>query len=496
MKKYNEILDSFKKLISEVEYYNYITNTVVYWDKLMSMPKNAIEYRSKIMGFLADKQYQCFTSQEFSNYMKYFDGNPQNTNLTNAMIENFKLNSQAIKDIPEEEYDRYICLIAKSEQIWEEAREKNDYILFLPYLKEIMQSFRNFAEYWGYEKEPYDALLNFYVEDFNTEKVDALLAPLKNSLLKMLRKTELNKIKKIPNLGKISKEKQLKIWELLLKEIGFDFTAGRLDAGSHTTILANYPKDVRIINSFEEDDIRVGIFNVLHSGGRGIYQQKIDASLIGTMLADPPSCAIKEAIGRFYENMIGKNYAFWKRIFPSLVSIIPEIAEIGLDSFYIWINQVQPTPIRISADEVTFLLHIIIRYEIERALINEEIQEEEAADLWKKKYKEYLNIEILRDSEGILQDIHWAAGYIGYFPTYILSNFTAAQFVAALETEMGDLSSLLERGGMKKVNDWLEKNVYKWGAIYSSYDLIESVSGEEVNPEYYIQYLRNKFSIL
>ncbi|MDD7347279.1 MAG: carboxypeptidase M32 [Clostridiales bacterium] len=498
---YYRRLKEFRNMITQAEYYDYILNTVVFWDKALIMPKKSIEYRSSVISFLGDKRYRLLSSPEFAEYITYFDGNKENSEVTEAMIRNLKQSSEGISAIPQNEYKRYITLIAKSEQIWEEAKVTNDFEKFLPYLKEIMATFRKFADYWGYEKEPYDALLNFYVEDFSCDKVDKLIEPLKPALIefnyeqnhKARKGVDKDQIKKI--LGDVPVEKQLEIWKYILKEIGFDFECGRVDPGPYTTILANNPTDVRIINSYEPDDITVGIFNVLHSGGKGIYQQNIDLSLMGTMLADPPSCAIKESIGRFYENIIGKNYGFWQRIFHGLCQILPDIEKVGIDNMYSYINRTDAGPIRISAGESTYLLHIIIRYELERHLIAGNIDEEECRRIWNEKYKEYLGVNVKSDSDGILQDIHWASGYIGYFPTYILANIVSAQFTGIMENELGSLDSLLEKEGIGKINEWMKANVYKYGSLYDSYDLIKTASGEELNPQYYMDYLRKKFSL-
>ncbi len=493
---YSKMLEEFKELITSVEYYNYTLNSLVYWDKITCMPKNAIEYRSKIMAFLANKQYMILSSEKFEKYIKYFDGNKHNDYITNIMVERIKQNSVAVKAIPEQEYIDYIGLIAMAEQVWEEAKENDDYEKLKPYLEKITGEFRKFAEYWTYEKEPYDALLNYYVEGYTSEKVDEMISVIKPVIIEIMKEREAaeKSLKLIEPIKGISAEKQLELWKLILSEIGFDFDAGRVDIGGHTTILASHPDDVRVVNSYSDDDLCVGIFNVLHSGGKGVYQQHIDRKLLGTLLADPPSCAIKEAVGRFYENIIGKSRGFWDRLFPKAVEIIPELGEVGLDNFYNYINRCEPSAIRISADELTYLLHIIIRYELERGLIDGTYNVDTVRKAWNEKYKSYLGVEIKNDREGILQDIHWSSGYFGYFPTYLLSNFAAAQLAGAIEKEYGELNELIREGGMDKITDWMSKNIYVWGYIYNSYELVENACKEEINPDYYTGYLRKKFS--
>lgn len=494
--QYDEKLTEFKELIKKIEYIKYTLNSLIYWDKITYMPKEAIGYRSQVMSFLADEQYKLFTCDAFRSYVEYFDGNPKNDCVTEAMIKRIKRNFLYVSKIPEKEYSAYIELIAVSEQIWAEAQEKSDFQMFLPQFEKIFDCFRKFAEYWGYEDDPYDALMGYYEEGMTVGKIDPIVQEVKTFLIDFI-----DQIKKEGHIKeewkqnyKVDLNRQEKLWKAILNKIGFSFQRGRLDTGSHTTILANSPYDVRIVNTYSEADLKTGIFNVLHSGGKGIYQQSIAPELLGTFLCEVPSFAMEESIGRFYENMIGRNKGFWQCFFDTAKEIIPEIEESSAQLFYEKGNLMHPSAIRLNADELTYLVHVIVRYELERDLIGGKIKVRDLPKIWKEKYQSYLGIIPENDGEGVLQDIHWAAGYVGYFPTYFLSNLWAAQLAAAIEKEMGSLEQLTAEGRFDQINHWLKEKVYRFGAIYSSEELIESATGEPLSSKYYIDYLRKKYS--
>ncbi len=261
----------------------------------------------------------------------------------------------------------------------------------------------------------------------------------------------------------------------------------------HPTTLANSPDDVRIITSYSEKDIRVGIFNTLHEGGKGLYEQDIDKRLMGTMLAEVSSFGVEEAEARLYENIIGRSHGFWKYFYGQLQQQCPEMDGVSIEEFYKSINKVEPSLIRNDADELTYILHIIIRYEIENDLINNRIKVEDLPEIWNEKYKEYLGVEPESDDEGVLQDIHWAAGYFGFFPSYFMANLISAQFMATIEEEVGSIDKLLEDGRLDIIHKWVSENVHSYGAIYSPTELVEKATGKPLESKYYINYLRNKY---
>ncbi len=495
--KYGKMLFEFKEKVRRIEYLKYTLNSLIYWDKITYMPMNGIEYRSQVMGFLAEELYKALSDSQLKKYVEYFDGNKRNDKIVNGMVIRIKKNNSYVNKIPEREYGQYISLIANAEQIWEKAKEKDDFKLFSPYLEKIVEYFKYFAEYWGYEENPYDALIGYYEEGMTVKEIDKLSSELRDSIIELLnqiREKEGNAAKNNePGRISLTIEKQKELSEWILSTIGFDFNSGRLDQGAHPTTLASSPEDVRIVTSYNENNIKTGIFNTLHEGGKGLYEQDIDKNLMSTLLAEVASFGVEEAIGRFYENIVGRSRGFSDSICSKLKRLSPQFEKLKPEEFYKNINKVEPSLIRIDADELTYTLHIIIRYELEKELINGQISVSQLPEVWNKKYKEYLGIEPPNNSQGVLQDIQWAAGYFGFFPSYFLANLMAAQFAAMMENEIGSLEELIFTGQFEKIHNWLAENVHKCGAVYSASDLIKKVTGGGVSSKYYISYLRRKY---
>lgn len=494
---YDKRLAEFKEYIRKIEYQKWTLNSLIYWDKVTNMPKGSHEYRAKVMAHMGEEMYNMMQNIKFLNDIKYFLNNPKNDDITNAMIYRLINSSSEISLIPVKEYQEYLELIAESEVIWEQARKENDFELFRPYLEKIFNCFRNFADYWGYEKNPYDALMQYYVSGVTTEIIDGLIDEVKPFLIESLtkiRELEESRKDRESELCFATPEKQKSLWEEVLRKIGFDFDYGRVDIGEHPTILANSPYDVRIVNNYRDEDAYFGFFNILHSAGKGMYHQSIDKELLGTMLAEPPTFVIEEAIGRFYENIIGRSKGFWNDNIEMFHEATSSDKKIDSREGYEHVNRINCSQVRIEADEISYLLHIIIRYEIEKDIIDGKLKVKDLPKEWNEKCKAYLGSEPKNDSEGVLQDIHWAAGYVGYFPTYILSNLISTQLANAMETEIGDLSELAEKGEYAKIKDWLKENIFKYGARCHTRELVENASGEKLSPKYYIRYLRNKYS--
>ncbi len=490
---YEKRLQELKQIISKIEYIQYTLNGLMYWDKVTYMPKGSIEYRSKVMSFLGDELYHMLIDRAFIKYINYFSDNPKNDYVTDAMIKRIKRNSYFVNKVPEEQYGRYIELIAVSEQVWEEAKKQNDFSVFAPYLEKIIETFTDFAEYWGYEENPYDALMSYYEDGLTVKIIDGFIEKLKPVLIDILKNTS-NTNDEEDVTVQLDDEKQKELWQEILSDFGFSFEYGRVDIGVHPTVLTNSPYDVRIVNAYDKDDVQAGISNVLHSCGKGIYAQSVDKSLMGTFLAGAPSFMMEEVIGRLYENILGKSRGFSDYLFDKICKKKPDMKNITKNSFYQSMNKFNISPLRFKADEVSYLLHIVIRYELERDLINGKIKVSDLQEQWNKKYYEYLGVIPESDSEGILQDIQWAAGYVGYFPCYFIANLMSVQFAVTMEKDIGEIDALFKENKMNLIIKWLKEKVFEHGAVYSSKELLTSVTGEKLNPEYYISYLLRKYS--
>ncbi len=491
---YDSNLSELKGIIREAEYLKYTIGSLIYWDKITYMPPKGIDYRTKVMSFLADEQYKMLSGERFRELVDFFDGNRANGERVDAMIRRIKRNIRFSSAVPEDEYKEYIELIAVAEHVWAKAREEDNFQAFRPFLEKIFATFRSFAAYWGGGRDIYDALLEYYEEGLTTEGLDEMVSEIKPFLSEMVSRGRRpegleGEIRVSRVCGAVQEEK----WRRVLEKLGFDFQAGRVDTGDHPTILANSPDDVRIVNSFLENDIGYGLTNILHSGGKGIYQQSIDRDLLGSFLAEPPSFAMEESIGRFYENIVGRSRGFIEYICEDVYGgVLQDVRPV--DQVFAEVNSVRPSAMRMDADEFTYLLHVIIRYEIERDVINERLKVRDLPQVWKEKYREYLGVEPKNDREGVLQDIHWAGGYVGYFPSYIIANLASAQLKAAMERDLGDLDMVIETGRLNRIREWLTDKVFRWGATYTTGELIKRATGEPLKASYYTDYLRKKLS--
>lgn len=494
-KEYENKLHEVNNYLKDLEYLNSAV-ALIQWDSLVNMPSKAVQYRSEMLGYLSGESYKLSTSSKIKEFVEYFKNSKDVDTVTSATIANIEKEYNKTKKIPEQEYKDYVMASAHAGVAWEEAKNKSDFNIFKPHLKKMVEFNKKFAEYWGYSENRYNALLDIYEPGITTEKLDIVFGELRNALV-----TLLNKIKAAgdkPNIDfftkKFTKEEQESFSKLVLDNMEYDYVeAGRIDESTHpfTTNFGN--KDVRITTHYYENDFRSALFSCIHEAGHGIYEQDIPDSLQGTLLATGASMGIHESQSRFYENIIGKSKEFWKYYYPIAINKFPQFKGISFEEFYKGINYVEPSLIRTEADELTYSIHIIIRYEIEKMLINNDLDVEDVSKVWNEKYNEYLGVEPKNDAEGILQDMHWSDGSFGYFPSYALGNLYGAQFLNKMKKDIPNLYEEISKGNLTIVHNWLKDNIHKFGAVYKPTELIKKVTGEELSAKYFIDYINEKF---
>src|SRR5690606_96568 len=317
----------------------------------------------------------------------------------------------------------------KSESVWEDAKKKAEFSIFQPYLEKLVEKTNRFIKYWDWEGNPYNALLDLYEPGMTVEVLNPVFNEVRKGIIPLLEKIERHG-KKVDTsflFHPFPKEAQRELCIEILNQMGYDFEAGRLDETVHPFETALNPGDVRVTTNYNINDFRVALFGTIHEGGHALYEQNISTDLVGTTLAGGASMGIHESQSLFNENMIGRSRAFWKRNYSLLKQYSSgQFEQVDLEDFYRAINEVKPSLIRIEADELTYPLHIIVRYELEKGLFNEEIAVKDLPAIWNEKYKEYLGSTPDHDGVGVLQDIHWAGGSFGYFPSYALGIIYAA----------------------------------------------------------------------
>ncbi len=492
-----EFLDYIRKMQSYDEAIN-----VMYWDMRTGAPKKGVQQRSEVIGMLSTEAFEMLVSDQMHEYLTALSKEGVYENLhyiSQKAIEILKKEYRKNKVIPSNEYKEYVTLCSNAESVWELAKEKSDFQLFAPFLKKIVNYNKKLIKNWGYEGHKYNALLNEYEPGITVETLDRVFAQVRERIVPLVKQISESTFK--PNTDFIFKpfvkEKQKEISEFLLKELGYDFEAGRLDETVHPFEITLNRNDVRVTTKYDEGDFRTAIFGTIHECGHAIYEQNISEEYEGTLLCSGTSMGIHESQSLFYENFVGRNKGFWQRYFDKLKTYSPEqFSEVSLDRFYEAINESKPSLIRIEADELTYCLHIMIRYEIEKALFNDEISVDELPRIWNEKYEEYLGVTPGNDSQGVLQDVHWAGGSFGYFPSYALGYMYAAQIKNAMIKDLPNFDELIETGQFGEIKDWLTYKIHQFGRTKQPLEILKDVTGEELNAQYLIDYLEGKYRIL
>lgn len=487
-------LERFRELIKEKKLLD-STLAILHWDLETEAPKAGQELLSQMIGNISLKSYEISTSPELIEIVEFLrEMKNELTPVEKKEIEDFYEEMEKLRKIPAEDYKAYTELTAKAQGIWAEAKDKNDYKIFENYLEQIFDYNRIFANYREPEKDPYDVILNDYEKGMNVEKLDEFFRELRREIVPLLEKIKMKKINNEDYIeGKVKKCNQIVFSKYLGEYLGFDFNRGIISQSEHPFTLTVNRDDVRITTKYIEELPLSSIFSTIHECGHGIYEQGIGEELKDTLLADGASMGIHESQSRFYENVLGRSMEFWQPIYKNLQEKYEYLTNVTLDEFYKGINSVRPSLIRVEADELTYSLHIMIRYEIEKGILNGKYKISQLPEIWNEKMKEYLGVEPKNDSEGVLQDVHWSCGLIGYFPSYALGNVYSIQIYNKMKEEM-NLEKLLEDKKLDKIKEWLRNNIHKYGKMKTPKELIEDITGEGLNAKGYIEYLKEKYS--
>ena len=385
------------------------------------------------------------------------------------------------------------------QQAWVEARRNNDFAAFQPWLTQSFALKRQEADALGYPECRYDALLDDYEPEMRTGAVAEVLGALRKELVPLIGKVR--ESRRRPDVSILRRqypvEQQKSFGREAARRIGFDFDRGRLDVTTHPFCSGLGPSDCRITTRYNEKFFNEAFIGILHEAGHGLYDQGLPGAHYGLPPGEAVSLGIHESQSRLWENFVGRSHAFWTCFFPETQRRFPAaLGDVSLDDFYFAVNDVRPSLIRVEADEATYNLHILVRFELERALLDERLDAKDLPEAWNAKYQEYLGIRPPDNAQGVLQDIHWSAGLVGYFPTYALGNLYAAQWFAQAETDMGDLAGLISRGEFRPLLTWLREKIHRQGQRYTAAQLVERVTGKPLSHGPLIAHLRRKLQPL
>lgn len=497
--KLNEYQEKAAALTAAMNLFDYDTQT-------NSLSK-ADKYTSKAMGILADEYHGLFTGKKAARLIKKCMREYENGGLTAVECAIFKqyikLHNE-LSPIPADEYREFKELTSKSVKIWVSAKKNKSFDEFAPILEEIVGWKRKFA---GYRKlkgqKEYDVLLGDYEPDFDMEKLDGIFEDIKREVLPVVKmyRDRTHEDENYDNPEAVNHflhssfdEKKIRELCMFLPEyLGFDMDAGVIAESEHPFTMNIHKYDVRMTNNYSGGDFFGPVFSAIHETGHALYEQGIDDSLVMTIIGEGTSMGMHEAQSRFYENMVGKNMNFWKPLIGKVRNLFPdEMEDISEHDFIKMMNRVCCGAIRIDADELTYPFHIIIRYELEKSLISGTIKVSELKEEWNRKYKQYLGVCPRDDAEGVLQDVHWATGEFGYFPSYVIGSAAAAQVCVHIKSVM-QFDRCLADSKVKDLKKYLTKNIFRYGKAVKTNEILEKIMGEEFDVKYYVRYLCDKY---
>lgn len=487
-------MNNFEKLLEylkQIEFLSYIV-AMMRWEMDTVAPKKSFDYLINASTKYEMESFRLSQNNEYITLIENVINSEEFSNLNEMQkkyIIKIKNDFYKMKNVPEDFYQEYCELRNKSLNSWVEAKEKNDYEIFKPYLIKIINYTKKYYEFMYPNNENlYDCMLNDYEEGINSNMIDNLFSRLKDEIVPIIKKLNNNKVDKIQN--KYTDEELIDIGNYLLDYIGFDNNRGALGIYTHGYTMKLNNNDVRITFS-NKNDIPDICSTVIHEGGHGIFEQNIDESLANFYTYDIDKIALHESQSRFFENILARNINFWKPIYNDIKEKMH--IQISLEEFIKQFNNAMPSFIRTEADELTYCMHIIIRYELEREIFNGNINFDELPQLWNNKYKEYLGIDVKCDREGILQDMHWSEGAFGYFPSYLLGSIFDGMLLETINIKLGNVNDLLEQGRIKEITKFLNENIHKYGGTYNINEVSNRVCGKDLEINGIVNYFKEKY---
>ena len=470
--------------------------TLFEWDNETAAPKEAAERTAAVIGSLSSQYLDIMTGEKLKTALEECSGQmSEMTEVEQAIVRETKEEVEKLERIPADEYRSFAELTARATGIWADAREKKDFSLFAPVLKEIVDYQKRFASYQAKEGQKlYDVMLDNYEKDFGMKELDEFFRVVKEGIVPLLKESA-KRSEQIDDSflsAGYTEEQQEKAARFLAEYVGFDFDRGILAVSAHPFTTNLHNKDVRITTHYL-DRIDSSIYSVIHESGHAVYELGIRDDLTQTPAGQGASMGMHESQSRFFENIMGRNRNFWVPIYGNMQEIFGSpLKEVSLDDFLAAVNKTIPGLIRTEADELSYCLHVLVRYEIEKLMIEENAEIDSLPELWNDKYEEYLGIRPKNDGEGILQDIHWSQGSFGYFPSYALGNAFGAQLYHKMKQEM-DFDGLLREGRADAIREYLREHIHQYGKLKTSRQLLKDATGEDFNPAYYVEYLTERY---
>jgi carboxypeptidase Taq len=495
----SELEKKLKDFLELKKQYDHVT-TLLYWDMETGTPKLGQQAHVDALTYFSTRSFEMGTSDELEQMLQALSEPKEYEALDDTMkfiVTRMKRDMDKDKRIPKDLFEAFVRAQAEAGNAWRDAKNASDFSMFAPHLEKMIEMRKEITGYTDPGKEIYDALLDNYEEGMDTETIDHLFGDLKKELIPLVKQILAAKQPDDSKFkGHYDVDAQKKVQNLLLDYIGFSKDAGSVGETEHPFTLNFNSKDVRVSNHYYEEEPLFAMFSAIHEGGHAIFEQNVNPAYDNTVAGSCCYMGVHESQSRFYENILGRNKNFWLPIYDKLGELLPQFKEITLDEFYHEINHVRNSMIRTEADEVTYCFHIILRYEMEKAIFRDHVPVAKLPELWNEKMKEYLDIVPANDAEGILQDMHWSDASFGYFPSYLLGSIYDGMYLEELEKELGSVDELLAAGKIGEITKWLNQKIHWYGSTRTPKEVIANVCGKEVSAEPLIRYFKEKYSKL
>ncbi|HYO68619.1 MAG TPA: carboxypeptidase M32 [Archangium sp.] len=468
------------------------------WDQETYLPPKAAESRAFQLSTLQGIHHERLVDPRLGELLAWAAGNTHLTEDQRAMVRVLGQERDRAVKVPKALVQALSEAQSRAFVAWREARKENRFSVFQPALERLLALRREQADAYGHDGERYDALLEGFEPGMRVARLSPVLSGLRDNLIPLVAALQAapRQVADLFEGRRFDTEAQWRLSLRLLGDMGFDLEAGRLDKSIHPFSIGQHPQDVRLTTGLEEGTLS-SLFSTLHEGGHGLYEQGFSPAHHRTPLANGPSMGLHESQSRLWENQVGRGRPFWTHYFPVLREAFPQaLADVDLDTFYPAVNRVSRSLIRVEADEVTYNLHIILRYELELLLIRDELPLDELPSAWNERMRRFLGVTPPDDAQGVLQDIHWSWGEFGYFPTYALGNLYSASLYRAAQRAMPGLEEGLARGELKPLREWLRTHVHAEGYRLPAEELVRKVTGQGLTDVDFLAYLKSKYGAL
>ncbi|HMB92023.1 MAG TPA: carboxypeptidase M32 [Rhodothermales bacterium] len=494
----SDTFDELKRLLARVADLD-AAAAVLEWDQETYMPGGAATARAHQIATLRTLSHEYFTSDDVGTLLDKLEPETSGLDATSteaSLIRVAQRDFDRARKLPSTLVTEMAVAVSHAKNAWREARETNTYAIFAPYLARLIDLNVQKAEALGYAEQRYDALLDEYEPGMTTSTIETVFEALRERLVPIVQAIAAHPAPEDGFLyASYDTQKQWDFGMAVLRDLGYDFDRGRQDLSAHPFTTSFSIHDVRLTTRVAEHFFPTSLFGTIHEAGHGLYEQGIDPSLDRTPLADGTSLGMHESQSRLWENMVGRSRPFWQHYYAKLQQLFPDsLADVSLDTFYRGINKVAPSLIRVEADEVTYNLHIMLRFELEKDMIEGRVSIEDLPDLWNTRMEQYLGLRPDTNADGVLQDIHWSLGALGYFPTYALGNLMSAQLFDQARQDLPNLEDQIAAGQFDSLLHWLRTHIHHHGRKIEALDLLKQVTNEELSAEPWLAYIREKYS--